>query len=150
LRIILTEEKIFSAKDAIEIIFPNKKTQAAAHLFIQFLKDKDGKATKNAVSDFADKLQSGTLIHNNIPFKYSRRNFYVTLTRTLVSLGFIQRNVPVWDDGGKKTNYVYVRNIFDIPRKPPSVGFWRLAYYICRKWNLLFENSDKDELNIES
>lgn len=137
-RLNFSEEAIHSAGDALDIIFPNKKTRDAARLFVEWLRKRGGMATKNAVSNFADELQKGSMIVRGIPFSYSRRNFYLTLLRTLIALGFLQRNVPVWDSTRKQTVYVYARNIFDIPQKPPSVGFWRLSYYICRKWNDLF------------
>jgi len=140
MRLSFTEEKILAAKTALEVIFPNKKTQAAAHLFTQFLKEHKGKVNKSQVSRFADQLQRGELLYEGKPLKYSRRNFYVTILRNLVSMGFIQRNVPTWDSNRRATQYVYAINIFDIPKKPPSVGFWRLAYYLCRKWNILFED----------
>jgi len=139
MRIYLTEEKILSAHDALEILFPNKKTQTAARLFVDWLKENGGRATKNQVSQFADMLQEGKLRLGANPVKYSRRNFYLTVLKTLVSMGFIQRNVPTWDDKSRKTLYIYARNFFDIPKKPPSVGFWRLAYYVCRKWNNMFQ-----------
>ena len=137
-RLNFSEESIHAANDALDIVFPNRKTRDAAKLFVQWLKNKGGSASKNAVSDFADELQKGSVTSREMPFSYSRRNFYLTLVRTLVDLGFIQRNVPVWDSARKQTVYVYSRNIFDIPQKPPSVGFWRLSYYVCRKWNDLF------------
>ncbi len=137
-RLNFSEESIHAANDALDIVFPNKKTRDAAKLFVQWLKNKGGSASKNAVSDFADELQKGSLTIREMPFSYSRRNFYLTLLRTLVGLGFIQRNVPVWDSARKQTVFVYSRNILDIPQKPPSVGFWRLSYYVCRKWNDLF------------
>ncbi|MCP8305360.1 MAG: hypothetical protein H3Z50_07860 [archaeon] len=131
----LSEEGVLSARDVLEIIFPNKKTRIAARIFLDWLKERGGQATKNAVSNFADALQDGKFSNKGIPFKYSRRNFYMTILRDLIGLGFVQRNVPVWDDRSRRTLYVYMRNIFDIPQKPPSVGFWRISYYICRKWN---------------
>jgi hypothetical protein len=145
MRLAFTEEKILSAKTALEVIFPNKKTQAAAHLFIQFLKENKGRVSKSQVSRFADKLQRGELLFEGKPLKYSRRNFYLTILRNLVAMGFIQRNVPTWDPTRRTTRYVYAVNIFDIPKKPPSVGFWRLAYYICKKWNLLFEETESSK-----
>jgi len=138
MRIVFSEEKIIGATDALEIIFPNRKTQNAARIFIEWLKAKDGQASKSAVSIFADEIQSGKLYNKGIPFKYSKRNFYMTVLRTLISMGFIRRNVPVWDERSKRTLYVYMKNIFDIPKKPPSVGFWRLSYYIAKKWNKIF------------
>ena len=139
MRIQLTEEKVLSAHDALEILFPNKKTQTAARLFVNWLNENGGRATKNQVSRFADMLQEGKLRLGTTPIKYSRRNFYLTVLKTLVNMGYIQRNVPTWDEKSRKTLYVYARNVFDIPKKPPSVGFWRLSYYVCRKWNHMFE-----------
>ena len=126
------------SSDALEIIFPNRKTRDAARLFVEWLRMKGGTASKNAVSNFADELHNGSMSIEGVPFRYSRRNLYLTALRTLVDLGFIQRSVPVWDSSRRQTVYVYSRNIFDIPQKPPSVGFWRLSYYVCRKWNELF------------
>jgi len=145
-RLNFAEESIHATSDALDVIFPNKKTRDAAKLFVEWLKKKGGSASKNAVSDFADELQKGSMMIRDMPFSYSRRNFYLTLLRTLVGLGFIQRNVPVWDSVRKQTVYIYSRNIFDIPQKPPSVGFWRLSYYVCRKWNDLFLEQFQENL----
>jgi len=134
----LSEEKVMSTNNIFEIIFPGIKARKAAELFVKILQKSNGKATKNAVSDFANNLQNGILMENGELFKYSRRNFYMTVLRTLVDMGFIQKNMPVWDTKRNKTLYVYSRNFFDIPNKPPTVGFWRLSYYICKKWNKLF------------
>ena len=95
---------------------------------------------KNLVSEFANSLHNGIILDNGNFYKYSRRNLYMTVIRTLLDMGFIQRNVPIWDISRKKTLYVYSRNLLDIPNKPPSVGFWKIAYYICRKWNNIFIN----------
>lgn len=145
-RLNFSEESIHSS-DALEIMFPNKKTRDAARLFVEWLRKKGGTASKNAVSNFADELHNGSMAVKGIPFTYSRRNFYLTVLRTLVELGFIQRNVPVWDSARRRTLYVYSRNIFDIHQKPPSVGFWRLSYYICRKWNEIFLEKVQAPLN---
>ena len=134
----LSEEKVMSTNNIFDIIFPGIKSKKAAELFVKMLQKSNGKATKNAVSDFANNLQNGILMENGEVFKYSRRNFYMTVLRTLVDMGFIQKNMPIWDTKRNKTLYVYSRNFFDIPNKPPTVGFWRLSYYICKKWNKLF------------
>tara|TARA_B100000029_G_scaffold516705_1_gene632941 strand:- start:20334 stop:20753 length:420 start_codon:yes stop_codon:yes gene_type:complete len=138
----LSEEKVMSTNNIFDIIFPGIKSKKAAELFITILRKSNGKATKNAVSDFANNLQDGMLLENGELFKYSRRNFYMTVLRTLIDMGFIQKNVPVWDTKRNKTLYVYSRNIFDIPNKPPAIGFWRLSYYICKKWNKEFQNNE--------
>ena len=136
----LSEERVMSAKDALEVIFPETRTRKAARLFVSWLSKNGGQATKNAVSNFANSLQDGHIDEKIGPFKYSRRNFYMTVIRTLVDMGFIRRNVPIWDSSRRKTLYVYSRNIFDIPEKPPSVGFWRISFYVCRKWNNMFSD----------
>ena len=128
-----------SAADALQVIFPNRKSQAAARIFVGWLKQQGGFASKSAVSRFADSLVDGGFDTDKGPFRYSRRNFYMTVIRTLVDMGFVSRNVPVWIESSRKTLYVYSRNLFDIPGKPPSVGFWRLSYYVARKWNDLFK-----------
>ena len=134
----LSEEKVMSTNNIFDIIFPGIKSKKAAELFVKILQKSYGTATKNSVSDFANNLQNGILMENGELFKYSRRNFYMTVLRTLVDMGFIQKNMTVWDTKRNKTLYVYSRNFFDIPNKPPTVGFWRLSYYICKKWNKLF------------
>lgn len=139
MRLRFSEEAVLSASDALEVLFPNRKTQSAARIFVEWLKSQGGYASKNAVSRFADALQAGEFMSRSTPFKYSRRNFYMTVLRALLEMGFVSKNVPVWVDKSKKTLYVYQRNLFDIPSKPPSVGFWRLSYYVCRKWNGMFK-----------
>ena len=136
----LSEEKVMSTGNFFEIIFPEKKTRIAAEQFSQLLAKNSGIATKNLVSEFANSLHNGIILDNGNFYKYSRRNLYMTVIRTLLDMGFIQRNVPIWDISRKKTLYVYSRNLLDIPNKPPSVGFWKIAYYICRKWNNIFIN----------
>ena len=134
-----SEENIHASNTAIEIIFPKGRTRDAAKFFIDWLKKRSGKATKNAVSRFADDLQSNIYSKDGVEFKYSRTNFYMTILRTLLDLGFISKNVPIWDDSRKKTLYLYTSNIFDIPQRAPSIGFWKQAYYVCKKWNEMFK-----------
>lgn len=131
-------ERVMSADDALEIIFPATKTRKAARLLTLWFARKGGTATRNALSKFADELSKGIEDQHGVRFKYSRRNLYMTVMRTLIDMGFIQKNVPSWDTSRSRTVYLYSRNIFDIPKKPPTVGFWRLAYYTCRKWNDMF------------
>jgi len=131
-------ERVMAAADALEIIFPATKTRKAARLLAFWLAKKGGTATRNALSNFANELSDGVQDQHGVRFKYSRRNLYMTVLRTLLDMGFIQKNIPTWDSSRRRTVYVYSRNIFDIPQKPPSVGFWRLAYYTCRKWNDMF------------
>ena len=62
-----------SSKDTIEIIFPNTKTRKAAKIFVNWIKKQDGIATKNAVSEFANSLNSGTNSQEFSYFKYSKK-----------------------------------------------------------------------------
>ena len=89
----LSEEKVMSTNNIFDIIFPGIKSRKAAELFVKILQKSNGNATKNAVSDFANNLQNGVLMENGELFKYSRRNFYMTVLRTLVDMGFIQKNM---------------------------------------------------------
>ncbi|MGQ9781174.1 MAG: hypothetical protein ACUVQ8_02810 [Nitrososphaeria archaeon] len=135
MRLNLSEESVINAKSVLEVLFPNKKTRMAAKLLLDWIKQNEGRATKNALNGFAEKLERKEMLYNNMPFKYSKRNLYGTVIKNLVKLGFLQRNAPVWDERLKKTLKVYQIQIFDIPNKPPAIGFWRICYYVCRKWN---------------
>ncbi|MEM3403050.1 MAG: hypothetical protein QXJ17_00650 [Nitrososphaeria archaeon] len=135
MRLNLSEESIINAKSALEILFPDKRSRIAAKLLLEWMKENKGRATKNALNNFSKRLENKELMYGNSPFKYSRRNLYGTVIKNLVKLGFLQRNAPIWDERMQKTLKVYQIQIFDIPNKPPAIGFWRLSYYVCRKWN---------------
>lgn len=135
MRLNFSEEDIISAKSALEILFPNRKSRIAAKLLLDWIKENRGRATKNALNNFSKKLEEGELYYSNVPFKYSKRNLYGTIVKNLVKLGFLQKNAPIWDERLKRTLRVYQIQIFDIPNKPPAIGFWRMCFYICRKWN---------------
>jgi hypothetical protein len=135
MRLNLSEESVINAKSVLEVLFPNKKSRIAAKLLLEWMKENKGRATKNALNNFSKRLEDKELMYGNSPFKYSRRNLYGTVIKNLVKLGFLQRNAPIWDERLQKTLKVYQIQIFDIPNKPPAIGFWRLSYYICRKWN---------------
>jgi len=144
MRLNISEENVVNAKSVLEILFPNRKSRIAAKLLLDYMKENNGMITKNALNNFARRLENREILYNNMPFKYSRRNLYGTIIKNLVKLGFIQRNAPVWDERLKRTLKVYQIQIFDIPNKPPAVGFWRIAYYICRKWNEEFSHFHRE------
>ena len=145
MRLNISEESVIKAKSVLEILFPNRKTQIAAKLLLDHMRENNGIITKNGLNVFARRLENKEILYNNMPFKYSKRNLYGTIIKNLVKLGFIQRNALVWDERLKRTLKVYQIQIFDIPNKPPAVGFWRLAYYICRKWNEEFSHFPKKQ-----
>lgn len=137
MKIDLEENKVIRARDPLDIIFPSMKARKAARHFVYWLRDLDGRSSKSGVSSYANMLDRGIPLESGEVIKYSRRNFYMTILRILVDSGFIRKNAPYWDEGSRRTLWVYQLNYFDIPREGPSVGFWRLAFQIARKWNKL-------------
>ncbi len=141
LRFEISEEVVYSDKDVLHIIFPMKKSRIAAEYLVEHFRNNGGYITKEQMSEIANRLDKGLITEEEKLIKYSRRNFYLTVVKRLVELGFVQKNVRHRNPSTGKEEFAYMRNIFDIPSRPPSVGFWRLSYFICRKWNNLFSQS---------
>lgn len=129
-------EKVIQEKDIAKIIFTRQTTQRAARLFINWLAEKRGEATKYAISKFANELTSGKHLWHNSPFKYSRRNFYMTVIKRLQRLGLLGF-ASRYDERSRKTHLVYAYIHQNIPQSPPAgtPSFWRTCYYIASKWN---------------
>ena len=135
----ISEELVLRSKDSLDIIFSNSKSRKASRLFITWLKTNNNYgpnyATKTAVSDFANSLQEGILDSKGNTIKYSRVSFYGTIIKTLVRGGFLQKDLAVWSSSRSKTMWLYAPYIFKLSVEPPSKGFHRISYYICKKWN---------------
>jgi len=138
-RLNLSEEAVMRAKDVFEILFPNRRAQIAARLLIEELKRNRGWISKAQLRALADRLEKGEAAFEGRLVRYSKRNFYLTVVRRLVELGFIDRNKPRWSEERRRTIYGYGVEVFKIPKRPPSSGFWRISYYVCKKWNELLE-----------
>ncbi len=90
--------------------------------------------TKRQIRFFAKDLEEGKL-----GTKYSYHNFYVKLLRKLLDMGFIEKDVLIWDDRRKKTEAVYQLKIQSIPERGPQGGFVRHAWQVAKGWNDLIE-----------
>ncbi len=86
--------------------------------------------TKREVRFFAKELESG-----RSGTKYSYHNFYVKLLRKLLDLGFVEKDVLIWDERRKKTEAVYQLRLQAIPERPPQGGFVRQTWQIAKGWN---------------
>ena len=135
-------DKIMRSNDSVDIIFSNEYSIRACRLFVKWLKSHDdlgpGYVTKSSVSRFADNLKEGITDSKGNTIKYSRVSFYGTVIKSLLEGGFLQKNLAVWSHSRKETLFVYAPIIFKIPLEPPTNGFYRLSYYICKKWNKNF------------
>jgi hypothetical protein len=114
-------------QDICKLLFAYSKTQVACRLFIVWLKAHRGRVSPKQVSQFSRDLQEGRIREG---FAYSRVNFYRTVFRRLVELGFITRFYM------RREGWLYRVQDQPIPRKPPGGrNFWNLAWQICQKWN---------------
>jgi len=127
----------FEKEDLCEVIFTHTKTIRAARLFLEWLKDRGNEAGRREVSAFARNLASG---HIREGFTYKRSNFYRTLLKKLVALGFISLQFRFDAKSKRKTRYVYALIRQPIPKRPPLGGpsFWRRAWDLCNSWNKEF------------
>lgn len=128
----------FEKGDVCEVIFTHKKTAVACRLFVKWLKTNGNEASRTQVSSFASELASG---HIRMGFTYKRSNFYRTVLKKLMSLGFISLQ-PRFDLKKRSgTRYVYAPIRQSIPKRPPLGGrsFWMLAWEVAKQWNEEFE-----------
>lgn len=128
----------FEKGDVCEVIFSHKKTVKACRLFLDWLKNNGNEASRAQVSSFARELAGG---HIRKGFTYKRSNFYRTVLRKLMSLGFISLQPRFDPEKRSGTRYVYAPVRQPIPKRPPlgERSFWRLAWEAAKKWNEEFE-----------
>jgi len=128
---------ISDEEDICTLLFAQVRARRACRLFLNHLKIHSG-VTRAEMSRFADDLEAGKIEPG---FKYSRRQFYAQVRRTLLSLGLIaieQRLVSQQDfdiiQERLKAKYVPVRQ--PIPKRPPDgLNLVRLMWIICKSWN---------------
>ena len=122
--------------DVLAILFGDRKdTLAAAKLLIDRMKENQNLAfTKRQVRFFAKDLEAG-----KSGVKYSYHNFYVKLLRKLLDMGFIEKDVLIWDEKRRKTEAVYQLKLQAIPARPPQAGFFRQCWEIANGWNELIK-----------
>ncbi len=123
--------------NVLSLLFGDRdETLKAAKLTIDRMKQVDTLSmTKRELRFFAKDLESGRL-----GVKYSYHNFYTKLVRKLLDLGFMEKDVAIWDAKHKKTPRVYQLKLQPIPEKPPQSGFVRQAWQVAKGWNDLVQS----------
>jgi hypothetical protein len=129
-------EKTLNSGDVLGFLFGDRKeTIKAARLAIGRMKQASTLSmTKRELRFFAKELQSGKL-----GVKYSYHNFYTKLLRKLLDMGFVEKDVLIWDPARRKTVAVYQLKIQQIPERAPQSGFVKRAWQVAKGWNDLIE-----------
>lgn len=90
--------------------------------------------TKRELRFFAKDLETGKM-----GVKYSYHNFYTKLLRKLLGMGFVEKDVVIWDAKRRKTASVYQLRLQPIPERAPQAGFVKQAWQVAKGWNDLIE-----------
>ncbi len=130
-------EKTLNSGDSLGLLFGDRKeTLKAAKLVISRMKEANTLSmTKRELRFFAKELQTGKL-----GVKYSYHNFYTKLLRKLLDMGFVEKDVLIWDAKRRKTVAVYQLKIQSIPERAPQGGFVRHAWQVAKGWNDLVQS----------
>jgi hypothetical protein len=125
-------EKAIGNGDVLTVLFGERKeTKETAQTLIKRMKSNPNLCmTKREMRFFAKDLEEGKL-----GVKYSYHNFYVKLLRKLLDMGFIEKDVLIWDDKRKKTQAVYQLKLQSIPERGPQSGFVKQAWQLAKGWN---------------
>ena len=125
-------EKAINNGDILTVLFGDRKdTLDAARTLIHRMKSNASLSmTKREMRFFAKDLEDGKL-----GVKYSYHNFYVKLLRKLLDMGFVEKDVLIWDDKRKKTEAVYQLRLQSIPERGPQGGFVKQAWQLAKGWN---------------
>ncbi|MBI3841316.1 MAG: hypothetical protein HY297_05140 [Thaumarchaeota archaeon] len=129
-------EKTLSSGDVLALLFGDRKeTIKAARLAIGRMKNTNTLSmTKRELRFFAKELGSGKL-----GVKYSYHNFYTKLLRKLLDMGFVEKDVLIWDAKRRKTVAVYQLRLQPIPERAPQAGFVKQAWQVAKGWNDLIQ-----------
>lgn len=122
--------------DVLAVLFGDRKdTVATAKLLIAKMKQNQNFAfTKRQMRFFAKDLETG-----KIGVNYSYHNFYMRMLRKLLDMGFIEKDVLIWDEKRRKTEAVYQLKLQAIPTRPPQAGFFRQCWELANGWNELIK-----------
>ena len=125
-------DRTVGSGDVLVLLFGDRKeTLDAAKMLIARMKSNQNHAmTKREMRFFAKDLEVGK--HG---VKYSYHNFYVKLLRKFLDMGFIEKDVLIWDDKRKKTEAVYQLRLQSIPERGPQGGFIKQAWQLAKGWN---------------
>jgi hypothetical protein len=130
------DEKTVNSGRVLEFLFVDRKeTLDTAKLLVERMKGSPNLAmTRREVRYFAKDLEGGRL-----GVKYSYHNFYMKLLKKLLAMGFIEKDVLIWDDKRKKTEAVYQLRLQSIPERGPQAGFIKQCWQLARGWNELIK-----------
>ena len=128
--------------DICELLFAQARARHACRLFLTTLKSSGG-LSRAELSRFADDLEHGKIEEG---FKYSRRQFYAQIRRTLLTLGLMaieERFVGVFSQDltperrfHRDVVEKYVPVAQPISKRPPDgLNLPRLVWNICKAWN---------------
>ena len=129
-------DKTLSSGNILGFLFGERdETVRAAKLTIERMKQTNTLSmTKREVRFFAKELETGSL-----GVKYSYHNFYTKLLRKLLDMGFIEKDVLIWDAKRRKTAAVYQLRLQSVTEKPPQSGFVKQAWQAAKGWNDLIQ-----------
>jgi hypothetical protein len=129
-------DKTVNRGDTLGLLFGDRKeTAKAVRLVIEKMKSSSTLSmTKREMRFFARDLEAGKL-----GVKYSYHNFYTKLLRKLMDMGFVEKDVLIWDPNKRKTVAVYQLKLQQIPERAPSSGFVKKAWHIAKGWNEIIE-----------
>jgi len=129
-------EKVVDSEDVLTFLFGDRKdTIAAANLMVSRMKTNPNLSmSKRQMRFFAKELQEG-----KDGVSYSYHNFYTKLLRKLMDMGFVEKDVLVWDQKRRKTASVYQLRLQPAPERAPQGGFVKHAWHIAKGWNDLIQ-----------
>jgi hypothetical protein len=129
-------DKVVSSGDVLTFLFGDRRdTVSAAQLLVSRMKANQGLSmTKREMRFFAKELEEG-----RSGVKYSYHNFYTKLLRKMLDMGFVEKNVLVWDPKRRKTASVYQLRLQPTTERAPQGGFVKHAWQIAKGWNSLVE-----------
>ena len=129
-------EKVVNSGDILTFLFGDRKsTISAANLMVSRMKTSPNLSmTKREMRFFAKELEGG-----RSGVKYSYHNFYTKLLRKLLDLGFVEKDVLIWDAKRRKTMAVYQLRLQQIPERAPQSGFVKQAWQVAKGWNDLIQ-----------
>jgi hypothetical protein len=129
-------ERTIGNGDVLAVLFGDRKEtlETAKTLVARMKSNQNLSMTKREMRFFARDLEEGKL-----GVKYSYHNFYVKLLRKLLDMGFVEKDVLIWDDKRKKTQAVYQLKLQPIPERGPQGGFVKHAWQLAKGWNDLLK-----------
>ena len=126
----LTVEKLRNG-DVVNLLFARSDSRRAARALLEMLRSKGGRCSKMEMSEFAKGLAAGD------PFKFSKTNFYKSILKRFVDLGFIAE-APCYDCASKRVikSYLIVHQPIPVHR-PMGPSFVYFSHLLCEGWNRL-------------